>query len=70
MGSSYVVRCPMCGHETPRTSGREFIVCTCGLRVACGAPPATGGGRTETVFATLALFALVGAAFDLLRRFL
>jgi hypothetical protein len=69
MSNSYVVRCPMCGHETPRPARRDFLICTCGLRLACGRAPDDRRHRAGTVFALLALVAMVGAAVDLLRHF-
>jgi len=59
----------MCGHETPRPNGRDFITCTCGLRVSCGRAAVPSRQGTETVFGLLAVVAIVGATLDLLRRF-
>jgi hypothetical protein len=68
MSSSRTVRCPLCGHVTPHPASREFIICTCGLRVACERLPSSSGARLQAVFGLLALVALLGAAADLLRR--
>lgn len=63
------VRCPMCGHVTPNPRGREFITCTCGLRLVNQHSAAAGGrARAHTLFAFLAVACIVTAAIDLVRR--
>lgn len=62
------VRCPQCGHLTPAPRGRDFITCTCGLRLANQTPAADRPARGQTLFALLALACMLTAAVDLLRR--
>jgi len=62
------VRCPMCGHVTPKPRGRDFITCTCGLRLVNQTTRASGHARAQTLFACLAIISMLTAAADLVRR--
>lgn len=68
MSATSRIRCPLCAHESPRPSGREFVICTCGLRLFCGRTPDARRRRPELLLGSLALLAMAGAAFDLVRR--
>jgi hypothetical protein len=68
MSTPQGVRCPMCGHLTPLPCGRDFITCTCGLRLETRAPAAGRGARGQALFAFLALVCMLTAAVDLVRR--
>lgn len=68
MSATSRILCPHCAHETPRPSGREFVICTCGLRLSIG-PAADPRRRPEVLLGGLALLAMAAAAFDLVRRF-
>lgn len=58
----------MCGHLTPLTRGRDFITCTCGLRLETRATAADRGAQGQALFAFLALACMLTAAVDMVRR--
>ena len=58
----------MCGHLTPVSRGREFITCTCGLRLSNQTSPTDRTSRGQTLFAFLTLACVLTAAVDLVRR--
>ena len=68
MSTSRTIRCPLCGHDSPRPASRDFLICTCGLRLACEPDSAGKASRVHAAFAALALASLVTAAVDLLRH--
>jgi hypothetical protein len=70
MSSPNGLRCPFCGHLTPIPKGRDFITCTCGLKIANGVPPVrkSGSGSGRRLFAFLTVACIVTAAVDLVRR--
>jgi hypothetical protein len=68
MSRPEAVRCPMCGHLSPAPTGRDFLTCTCGLRLASESGPSTRSSRAKAVFGLFALASLFAAATDLYRR--
>jgi hypothetical protein len=68
MSTPQGVRCPMCGHLTPISRGRDFITCTCGLRLSNQTAPAHRPPRGQALFAFLAVACMLTAAVDLVRH--
>ena len=67
MKSTQRVRCPRCGHVTPRPTGRDHMTCACGLRLVIQ-EPAAGRAHAQALFAFLAIACMLTAAADLVRR--
>jgi hypothetical protein len=68
MSTTSGVRCPMCGHLSPRPRGRGFVTCACGLRLVNQTPTAKRPLRAQTLFALLAVACMITATADLVRR--
>jgi hypothetical protein len=68
MSAANRIRCPLCAHETPRPSSRDFVICTCGLRLYAGRPRDARKRAPEVLLGSLAVLAMIGAAVDLVRR--